>query len=122
MNIDELEPPRSFCVGVSGITLQHCADVRLEPDEMVTFITPEGSEYDVVRKSWGYYATPSLQNRILKNGFRAALAQNKNTKDKFIVLVQENHLLDWSEYAARENLVVLAWLSDAEPAPNMERK
>ena len=38
MEIDRLEPPREFAVG--DITIRHAADVRLEPDEQVTFTTP----------------------------------------------------------------------------------
>lgn len=112
MNIDELDPPRSFSVGVSGITLQHCADVRLNPDEMITFVTPEGNEYDVVRKTWGYYATPSINGRLKLNGFRVALAQNVGSGRLYIVLVEETQIAAWEQYSRLEGLKVVCWLSD----------
>ncbi|MGE3316484.1 MAG: hypothetical protein AB7O26_15315, partial [Planctomycetaceae bacterium] len=54
-------PPRMFDVGSAGsIRISHCADVALEPEEQITLATASGTEHDVVRKSWGYYATGSL--------------------------------------------------------------
>lgn len=112
MNIDELDPPRSFSVGVSGITLQHCADVRLEPDEMITFVTLDGHEYDVVRKSWGYYALPSIEKRLSEHGFRAALVRSNGTGHSFVVLVENDQIEEWRMYAKAEGLFVVSWLDE----------
>lgn len=112
MNIKKIDPPRSFDVGVSGITLEHCADVRLNPDEMITFVTPDGHEYDVVRKAWGYYATPSIDERLRVNGFRVALVQNSVSGRLYIVLVEEAQIAEWEQYSRLENLKVVSWLSD----------
>lgn len=112
MNINEVDPPRSFDVGVSGVTLKHCADVRLCPDEMVTFVSPDGHEYDVVRKAWGYYATPSIDERLRVNGFRVALVHNSVSGRLYIVLVEEAQIAEWEQYSRLENLKVVSWLSD----------
>lgn len=112
MNVDRLDPPRIFEVGITGITLAHCADVRLDPDEMVTFQGPEGREYDVTRKSWGYYATPSLAGRLIANGFRAALVRNVDTRQCFVVLVDTERVEEWRDYNRVERQEVVLWLDD----------
>lgn len=112
MNVDRLDPPRTFDVGITGITLAHCADVRLDPDEMVTFLGPEGREYDVTRKSWGYYATPSLAGRLIANGFRAALVRNVDTRQCFVVLVDTERVEEWRDYNRVERQEVVLWLDD----------
>lgn len=112
MNIDACDPPRTFPVGISGITLQHCADVRLEPNEMVTFVTSEGREYDVARKSWGYYATPSLGVRLASNGFRAALTRSIDTRKCYVVLVEADRVEEWQRYNEVERQEVVLWLDE----------
>ena len=74
-------PPRSFKVGKEGkIRLNDCGRVELSPDEQVTFTTPSGTEYDVVRKEWGYYATPSLNQRLVHFHLHAALIKSPDGK------------------------------------------
>ena len=114
MRIDRREPPRTFEVGISGIRLAHCADVQLEPDELVTFLGPGEREYDVTRKSWGYYATPSLGGRLLANGFRAALVRNIDTRQSFIVLVDMQKTHEWIGYNAKEGLKHVLWLDELD--------
>ena len=114
MNIDRRDPPRTFEVGISGITLAHCADVRLEPDEMVTFVGPGEREYDVTRKSWGYYATPSLGGRLLANGFRAALVRNIDTRQCFVVIVDMQKTQEWFAYNDMEQLEFILWLDELD--------
>ena len=64
MKFTPQQPPRAFQVGPTGqITLLDYGKIRLEPNEPVTFMLPEGGEYDVARKEWGFYATPSLNGR-----------------------------------------------------------
>ncbi len=111
MKIDAKVPPREFEVGISGIVLSHCADVELAPDELVTFVSPTGAEYDVTRKSWGYYATPSLTGRLAANGFRAALVRNVDTKHYYIVLIDESKINEWYEYNRIEQQEIVMWLN-----------
>jgi hypothetical protein len=114
MNIKAQEPPRQFEVGTSGITLSHCADIELAPDELVTFVTSGGAEYDVTRKSWGYYATPSIDGRLADNGFRAALVQNVDTQQRFVVIVDKSRVDEWHEYNRLQRLQILMWLDNNE--------
>lgn len=106
----EKRPPRSFKVGKSNIKLNHVADIALENNEFVTFIFDEGLEYDVTKKDWGFYATPSIESRLKNNKLRVAVMENKCTKKRYIVLVQEACMDQFSIYMKLESLEIACWL------------
>ena len=54
MEFRKISPAREFPVGNGDIVISHCANLILDSDEQVTFLTGDGKEYDVVRKPWGY--------------------------------------------------------------------
>lgn len=112
MKINPVEPARVFHVGLSGdIALRHCADIYLDPDEMVTFRTQSGTEHDVTRKDWGYYATSSVNSRLRTRGMRAALVRNK-TGRTFVVLVEAGREDLFVDYLSEERQVLELWLDD----------
>lgn len=78
----------------------------------MTFVTERGSEYDVVRKDWGFYATPSLNVRLPALGLRPALIRNRGTGRYFVVLVERESEPSFEAYLAAENLCVVQWLDD----------
>src|SRR2546422_1188834 len=107
MKIDTHDPPREFVVGTgTPVRLRHCADVSLEADEQITFTTGAGGEYDVVRKSWGFYATPSVNSRLLRFGLRAMLVRNE-IGHYFVVLVERGQEATFDSYCRSESLVAL---------------
>jgi hypothetical protein len=113
LKISKNEPARTFRVGDDGeIELHHCADVELEPDEQVTFKTDSGTEYDVVKKSWGYYATPSLDGRLKSFGLRAVLVRSRGLR--YLLLVESGFEDEFKIYCSDQNMHVLAWLDDPE--------
>ena len=112
MNIRRNDPPRTFTV---GRTIKHdihdCAHIELDHDEQVTFVTPAGAEYDVTRKSWGFYATPSLNGRLPRFGLRGVLVRNR-LDQYFVLLVERSQETLFAQYVSREQLVVVSWLDD----------
>jgi hypothetical protein len=90
------------------------ADITLAADELVTFRSESAREYDVVRKNWGYYATPSLAGRLRAFGFRSAIMRNKNTRHCFVVLVDVGHVAAWQSYMVAEDQELVMWLDDFE--------
>ena len=42
MRVERRDPPREFQVG--PVTISHCADVELEPDEQITLVSGSGTE------------------------------------------------------------------------------
>lgn len=108
VRIERREPPRRFTV--KGVALSHVADVALEADEIVTFHAGT-SEYDVTRKSWGYYATPSLNRRLPSFGLRPFLVRAAD-EAAFVMLVQDGHETAFQDYLRLENIRVIGCLSD----------
>lgn len=119
MNIRRIDPPRTFRVG--DVDIAHCADVALEPDEQVTFTTRSGTEFDVARKSWGYYATPSLNRRLPAHGLRAVLAANADER-LALLLVERGHEEDFSAYCEEQGMRVVAWLDTDSAAADAVRR
>ena len=114
MKIDPTTPPRRFQVGFDGsTTLTDCASISLDPNEQVTFLTTAGGQYDVVRKDWGFYATPSLNGRLKRFGFRSALVKNRGGQF-FLLLVEEDKLALFEDYRESERLKLVAWLDSDE--------
>lgn len=115
------DPPRKYEAGFDvKVVISDCGKVELEPDEQVTFITPEGREYDVARKSWGFYATPSLNGRLKSFGLRPVLVKNRINRF-FIFLVEEGKDDLFNDYVRMEPLEVVCWLDDEERLGDLEK-
>lgn len=115
MNVRPVDPPRRF--RVRDVEITHVADVELEPDEQVTFAAPGGAtEYDVVRKAWGYYATPSLNRRLPAHGLRPALCRNAADGRTTLLLCEHGRDQAFAAYLQEQQMEILAWL-DGESCP-----
>lgn len=116
MNIKPTEPVREFRVGYDDhpITLKDCAHISLEADEQITLLGPEGSEVDVVRKEWGYYAIPSLNGRLLRFGLHAALIRSEGDGKFFVLLVEDGKQPAFHDYLAQTHQQLVCWLDDTE--------
>jgi hypothetical protein len=113
MKISLRDPPRRFDAdGTGRLVLSDAGSIELAADEQVTFVAPSGSEYDVVRKEWGYYATPSLNSRLPGRGLRPVLLRNRSGRF-FVCLVESDRERRFADYLQSANLHVLGWLDDA---------
>lgn len=107
------DPPRRFLVGNSvRFEMKDCGTVTLAPDEQITLVTEMGGEYDVARKDWGFYATPSLNGRLEQFGLRAVLIKNRGTGRYFVLLVERGCEPAFDAYCEQENLAVITWLDN----------
>ena len=123
MKFTPQQPPRAFQVGPTGqITLLDYGKIRMEPNEQVTFTLPEGGEYDVARKEWGFYATPSLNGRLEQFGLRGVLIKNHTTSKFFVLLVEKGKEKQFDEYCRQENLAVVAWMDTSRALESLEKK
>jgi hypothetical protein len=110
MRFDPTDPPRRFPTGIRGeVEISDCGRLQLEPDEQVTLTTPGGGEYDVARKSWGFYATPSLNARLEGFGLRGVLVRNTQQR-YFVLLVERGHEDEFEAYRASEQLDLITWM------------
>ncbi len=122
MKLEVIDPPRVFEVGVGkSIQIKDCAHIELQPDEQVTFVTESGAEYDVARKSWGFYATPSLNGRLQRFGLRAVLVKSREAKF-FVLLVESGREIDFQHYLDIEGHTIVCWLDDDGKLETVEQK
>lgn len=114
MKFEAKLPPREFEVGFDkkGV-IRDCGTMRLAPDEQITFVTDAGEEYDVTRKDWGFYATPSLNGRLATFDLRAVLVKNRVDRF-FLLLVQRGKEDAFARYVEDEPLTIVAWLDTTE--------
>ena len=114
MKIIVNKPPRIFGVGKNNkIMLKDCGRISLEDNELVTFITKDNKEYDVARKDWGFYATPSVNKRLKNFGFKTALVKNKNS-EYYVMLVEYEKVDLFLEYLEEEVIEFLEWLDERD--------
>ena len=112
MEFFEKKPTRSFFVGKNeDIEIEDCGLIQLENNEMITFVTKDKKEWDVVKKNRGFYATSSINDRLNKQGFRCALVKNKKGSI-FIMLIEKNKLDKFKGYISKEDNHILMWLDE----------
>jgi len=112
MKIKIRKKPRIFNVNVGNtkIQLKDTAKIMLNKNEQVTF-KYLNSEYDVAKKDWGYYATPSINGRLKKFGFRTYLIKNKRDQ-LYIFLVHKNKMRAFKKYCKHDNQKIIMELTN----------
>jgi hypothetical protein len=121
VKLDINDPPREFEVGLGEIIrLKDCAHIALAPDEQVTFFTESGAEYDVARKSWGFYATPSLNGRLERFNLRGVIVKNRRLQ-YFIMLVERGKEALFQRYLDVEQLSIVCWLDSSQALERLEQ-
>ena len=117
------KPAREFVVGhASKFKLKDCAHITLKPDEQVTFVTKSGSEYDLARKDWGYYATPSLNGRLSLFRLRAVLIKNRVSKKYHLTLVEKGKERKFKSYLKIQDYTIVCWMDNDRELGKIERK
>tara|TARA_Y100000588_G_scaffold392671_1_gene505457 strand:+ start:2980 stop:3336 length:357 start_codon:yes stop_codon:yes gene_type:complete len=105
------EPRKFWSDQAKTIEISDYGKIKLEPNEMISFQTCDGKEYDVARKSWGFYATPSVNSRLKNEGFKTALVNNSKGQ-LYIMLVEKGKMDDFHAYLEKEANEVVEWLDE----------
>lgn len=106
------DPPRKFSIGRGEpLVIEDVAHIELDPNQQVTFEGPGGIEYDVARKAWGFYATPSLNGRLLDHNLRAVIARSPANK-YFVFLVERGREAEFRQYLDAEQNTIVRWLDN----------
>ena len=106
MRLIKKKIPRKFLVGYKKkIILKDCGQVHLNNNEQLTFLKNR-SEFDVVKKNWGYYATPSVNKRLKNFNFRTFITQNFS-KSIYIMIVHKEKIKEFKEYLRHDDMIVL---------------
>ena len=80
MKLNIKKKPRKFLVGIDKkIVINDLGNIKLNSNEQITFKKNKYS-YDLTRKEWGYYATPSTNKRLINSGYKSYLVKNKNNR------------------------------------------
>ena len=88
-------------------------NIYLKEDHQVTFLEKfkkEKKEYDIVKKSWGYYATPSINKRLKKFGYECVIIKNRQNKF-FLCLVNKDMKKKFKSYLQKDDQKIVCWLS-----------
>lgn len=110
-------PPRTFKPrGDDLIIISDHGDIEMESGEQLTFVKPGGAQYDMVRKDWGYIASPSVNDRLIKQNFKLALVSNSGGM-VYAMAVDQDKMKEFENYCRTEEQEVLEWL-DEKPLNN----
>jgi len=106
---------RKFLVGKNkNITLKDIGSIFLNNNENITFKTLKNQkEYDICKKSWGFYATPSLNKRLIKFGYNAALVTSKDFNTYAILIVEKEKKKSFFKYLISQNMFLICWLNNS---------
>ena len=112
MRIDKKN--RIFKVWKNKVRIKHVANLYLKNDECVTIKVGKDKEYDIVKKNWGFYSTPSLNKRLIKYGFAPVIVYNPNFKTYFMQIVEKNKKKNFLKYLKSEGMKIVKWLNKKE--------
>jgi len=101
------DSPRLFSGG--GAEIKDYGRIVLGPGEMVSLTSESGRECDVTATEWGFYLGPSLNGRLLTQGFRAALVRNAEGK-VFLNAVEIDATDLFESYLKEQGSMVVCWL------------
>ncbi|MDP2076971.1 MAG: hypothetical protein Q8J85_02905 [Sulfuricurvum sp.] len=102
--------PRTF--EVKGHAIKDFGKIYLADGEMISFVTPNGKEYDFSAKEWGFYATPSINSRLKKEGFKTALVVNENNQ-LYVMSVDVEKMEVFKMYLMQNHdNRIICWLDD----------
>lgn len=113
---------REFSVGCKkDIVIKDQGKIYLSDNEQITLMTSKNNEFDIVKKDWGYYATPSLNGRLKKFNLRSVLVRNES--DQYYILMVERGLEDsFKQYIHEEKQKIICWLDSTENLKQLENK
>ena len=113
MRVNLLESPSTFVFDVYGrhVEQKDYGTIYLEPYELVSFITKSGKHHDVVGEEWGFWATQSVNRRMVDNGFKVALTKNSQGK-YFVAVVDTDKEEEFNKYLEYYGCCICFWISD----------
>ena len=122
MKINLKKRKREFPTGLKKLEIiKDCGSVYLNKNEMITFKSKNKNlEYDVVKKKWGYYATPSLNVRLINKGYKSILVKNRITKRYFVFLQEIGMEKELKKYMEQESLEIICRLDEIKNLKKIE--
>ena len=108
MKIKKNKKIRKFSIN-NKINLKDVGKIYLKTNEQVTFIHSKKQEYDLCKKDWGFYATPSINSRLKNNNFITLIIQSKKFRKFYIHIVDKKKINEHKKYLKNEKLKIIKW-------------
>ena len=108
-----LKKSREYEVGIKSKTIiKDVGKINLDSDEQITFVDSSENEYDLAKKNWGYYATPSINKRLKKFNYKTALVKNNQTDLFYVMIVCNNKIKEFNKYISADSMEIVCWLDE----------
>lgn len=106
------QTPREFKVG--DFQVKDHGSITLSADapktnEMITLVSKSGKRCDISATSWGFYLGPSLNSRLLNEGFKAVLVHNSQGQ-LYLMAVENDQMEAFNSYIKESALTIVQWL------------
>ena len=112
MIIKKRKKARIFNVGKKlNIKIKDIGKIYLSKNEQLTFVTDNSNEYDFCRKDWGFYATPSVNSRLKREGFKTAVVKNQ-LNQIYIMVVEKKKISKFNNYCKNEKQKIIKWIDE----------
>ena len=111
MSLIKIEKYNKVIFKNKNTKIKKAANIKLNNDCVITFISSDKKEYDFCKKKWGYYATPSINHRLTDNNFRAVIIKNILNKH-FICVVEKDKIKEFRDYLKKDKQKVIMWLNN----------
>ena len=95
----------------SGVIITEKAKIYLKHNEQITLIDNNKNQYDIVKKSWGYYSTPSINKRLKNNNHIVCIVKNIENKTFFLFSVNIKKKIEFNKYLNKNKIKVIKWLT-----------
>ena len=93
--------------------------IFLNDNEQITLMK-RNIEYDIARKNWGFYVTPSFQKRLKRFGLEVILINSK--KDYFICIVEIKKKKNFQKFLEKKKYTKIINLTNTRSYKNFFNK
>ena len=93
----------------SRVIITEKAKIYMKHNEQITLIDINKNQYDIVKKSWGYYSTPSINKRLKNNNHKACIVKNIEKKTIFLFSVNIKKKNEFNKYLKKNKIKVIKW-------------
>lgn len=101
---------RTFRVNKS-LQIKDCGEMIFFNNEMIN-IRIRNKKNEITAKSWGFYLTPSINEKLKKNGFKCAIIKNKKNKFFFCLVINRKKEINlFNKYLKKDHQNLVTFFS-----------
>ena len=83
--------------------------MKIKKNKKIRKFSIKKQEYDLCKKEWGFYATPSINSRLKNNNFTTLIVQGKKFGKFYIHIVDKKKINVHKKYLKSEKLKIIKW-------------